>query len=94
VYSKFSATGIGALCAHPTKVATAPASTAKLIAFENDMIPSYGLNLRGSDQMRPARLKNNSGRYPQQKQEKITLTTLRRTQFVVFGYSCVPMQGV
>ena len=34
------------------------ATTAKLIAFENDMIPSYGLERRGYEKLHPSRLKN------------------------------------
>jgi hypothetical protein len=48
---------MGALFAHPTIVATAPARTARLIAFENAMIPSYGLERRGHGKRYPAQLR-------------------------------------
>ena len=65
------------------------ATTAKLIAFENDMIPSYGLERRGYEKLHPSHLKNNSGRDAQQKQEKNALTALWGKAFVVFGHSLV-----
>lgn len=39
----------------------------------------------------PPRLKNNSGRDTQQKQEKIAVTAPEHKQFVVFGHRLAPL---
>src|SRR3990167_4751968 len=75
---------MGALDAHPTIVATAPASTARLIAFENTMIPSYGLERRAHRKAISRTIEINFGRYAQQKQEKDALTAPGCRRFVVF----------